>query len=240
MLSQRFPFLKVHSLINFHRALLSFSPSHHAAKPTTPAAPAEPAAPTAQSAQLAHNKSKTSLRGTPYNVTDIDTSLRYMESDAYKTVYGNEPVWKNYVRNRTKQRFPHYTRDFCAEEGLYIRGNPCPICRDEYLLLDYRNIKLLKQFVNDHTGEIEPVLKTSICQAQLRNLRVALRKAYDLGLITYEVPFRTYDYRDYYPELRDEKDRTPSLLMTILQTIQDQKLTNLDQLTLSDEQLHAR
>lgn len=239
MFLQRYSRLKFHSLVNFPRVFLSFSPSSYAAKSATPAAPADPAAPTAQSAQLAHNKTKTSVRGTPYNVTDIETSIRYMESDAYKAVYGNEPVWKNYVRNRTNQRFPHYTRDFCAEEGVYIRGNPCPICRDEYLLLDHRNIKLLKQFVNDHTGEIEPVLKTSICQAQLRNLRVALRKAYDLGLLTYEVPFRTYDYRDYYPELRDEKDRTSSLLMTILQTAQDQKLTNLDQLTLTDEQLNA-
>ncbi|CAF0836380.1 unnamed protein product [Rotaria sordida] len=236
MLSQRLSYFKFHSLINYPCAFFSLSSSHDAAKPTTPV---DPAAPTAQSAQLAHNKTKTSLRGTPYNVTDIETSLRYMESDAYKTVYGNEPVWKNYVRNRINQRFPHYTRDFCVEEGVYIRGNPCPVCRDEYLLLDYRNIKLLKQFVHDHTGEIEPVLKTSICQAQLRNLRVALCKAYDLGLMTYEIPFRAYDYRDYYPELRDEKDRTPSLLMTILHTIQDQKLTNLDQLTLTDEQLHA-
>jgi small subunit ribosomal protein S18b len=239
MLPQRLSYFNFHSLINFHRAFLSLSSTRYAAKPTTPAAPADPAAPTAQSAQLTHNKSKTSLKGTPYNVTDIETALRYMESDAYKTVYNKEAVWKNYVRNRTNQRLPHYTRDFCAEEGLYIRGNPCPICRDEYLLLDYRNIKLLKQFVNDHTGEIEPVIKTSICQAQLRNLRVALRKAYDFGLMTYEVPFRTYDYRDYYPELRDEKDRTPSLLMTILKTVENQKLTNLDQLTLTDEQLKA-
>lgn len=239
MLSQRLFRLNFRSIINVHRACLSLSSTHYVAKPTTPAAPADPATPTAQSAQLAHNKTKTSVRGTPYNVTDIETSLRYMESDAYKTVYGSEAVWKNYVRNRTNQRFPHYTRDFCAEKGVYIRGNPCPICRDEYLLLDYRNTKLLKQFVNDHTGEVEPVLKTAICQAQLRNLRVALRKAYDLGLLAYEVPFRTYDYRDYYPELRDEKDRTSSLLMTILKTVEEQKLTNLDQLTLTDEQLHA-
>jgi small subunit ribosomal protein S18b len=238
MHSLRFSLFKSYSIINFHRALLSLS-SPHAAKASAPTTPADPSTPTAQSAQLAHNKSKTSLKGTPYNVTDVDTSLRYMLSDAYKTVYGNERVWKNHVRNRTNQRLPHYTRDFCAEEGLYIRVNPCPICRDEYLLLDYRNVKLLKQFVNDHTGEVEPVIKTSICQAQLRNLRVALRKSYDFGLMTYEVPFRSYDYRDYYPELRDEKDRTSSLLMTILQTIKDKKLTNLEQLTLSDDQLHA-
>ena len=239
MLLRPFSRFEFHSLANIQCALFSLSPSYYSSESAPSTDSAESAAPTAQSAQLAHNKTKTSLRGTPYNVTDIEISLRYMESDAYKTVYGNEPVWKNYVRNRTSQRFPHYTRDFCVEEGLYIRGNPCPICRDEYLLLDYRNVKLLKQFLNDHTGEIEPVIKTSICQAQLRNLRVALRKAYNLGLMKYEVPFRTYDYRDYYPELRDEKDRRPSLLMTILYTVRDQKLASLDQLTLTDEQLQA-
>ena len=226
-------------MVKLSRALLSLSSPRHAPKtPATPE-PTDSSTPTAQSAQLAHNKTKTSLKGAPYVVTDIETSLRYMESDAYKSVYGNDTVWKNYVRNRINQRFPHYTRDFCAEEGVYIRGNPCPICRDEYLLLDYRNVKLLRQFINDHTGEIEPVLKTHICQAQLRNLRVALRKAYDFGLVNYEVPLRRYDYRDYYPELRDEKDRTPSLLMTILQTVDEQKLESLDQLSLSDEQLRA-
>lgn len=231
--------VKSTNVVRHGRYFLSFSSHYNAAKSAAPAAPVDPAAPTAQSAQAAHNKSKTSLKGTPYKVVDAETSLRYVESDAYKETYGDEPVWKNYVRNRTRQRFPHYTRDFCAEEDLYIRGNPCPICRDEYLVLDYRNIKLLKQFINPHTGEIEPVLKTSICQAQLRNLRVALRKAYDYGFLTFEVPFRTYDYRDYYPELRDEKYRTSSLLMTILQTVQDKNLESLDQLELSDEQLHA-
>lgn len=33
-------------------------------------------------------------------------------------------------------------------------GNPCPICRDEYLVLDYRNVKLLQQFICPHTGSI--------------------------------------------------------------------------------------
>jgi small subunit ribosomal protein S18b, mitochondrial len=237
MLSRRFILGQLVSFERVHRACLSLSSIQYAAKTVTPAAPVDPATPTAQSAQLTHNKTKTSLRGTPYQVTDIQTSLRYIESDAYKTVYGTDPVWKNYVRNRINQRLPNYTRDFCVEEGLYVRGNPCPICRDEYLLFDYRNTKLLQQFINKHTGEIEPVIKTSLCQAQLRNLRVALRKAYDFGLLTYEVPFRTYDYHDYYPQLRHEKDRTPSLFMTILHTLNDQKLDNLDELVLTDEQL---
>ncbi|CAF1477617.1 unnamed protein product, partial [Didymodactylos carnosus] len=224
--------LKFRSITDIQKALLSLTRQNFAV--TAPSA--ETAAPTAQSSQLMHNKSKTSLRGTPYKVADIETCLRYIESDAYTSAYGDQPVWKNYVRNRIRSRFPHYTRDFCSEEGLYIRGNPCPICRDEYLLLDYRNIKLLKQFINKHTGEIEPVLRTHICQAQLRNLRVALKKAYDFGLISYEVPFRQYNYKDYYEQLKDKQP--PPLLLTILQTSMEQNITNLDELSLSDKQIH--
>lgn len=33
-------------------------------------------------------------------------------------------------------------------------GNPCPICRDEYLVLDPKNTKLLEQFISPFTGEI--------------------------------------------------------------------------------------
>lgn len=35
-------------------------------------------------------------------------------------------------------------------------GNPCPICRDEYLVLDYRNVDLLKQFISPFNGAILP------------------------------------------------------------------------------------
>jgi len=33
-------------------------------------------------------------------------------------------------------------------------GSPCPICRDDYLVVDYRNTELLKQFLSPHTGEM--------------------------------------------------------------------------------------
>lgn len=33
-------------------------------------------------------------------------------------------------------------------------GNPCPICRDEYLVLDYRNVDLLKQFISPYSGKL--------------------------------------------------------------------------------------
>lgn len=35
---------------------------------------------------------------------------------------------------------------------------------------------------------------------QYRNLLVAITKAIDLGLLTFEVPLREFDYRQYYSE----------------------------------------
>ena len=40
------------------------------------------------------------------------------------------------------------------KEGKHKTNNPCPICRDEYLILDYRNVKLLKHFVCQKTDAI--------------------------------------------------------------------------------------
>lgn len=79
-------------------------------------------------------------------------------------------------------------------------GNPCPICRDEYLVLDYRNLDLLKQFISPHTGEVLSYSKTGLCQKRHLQLIVAVEKAKDCGLIEYDVPFREYDYSEYYGE----------------------------------------
>lgn len=35
-----------------------------------------------------------------------------------------------------------------------VTGNPCPICRDEYLVLHEKNVDLLKQFISPYTGEV--------------------------------------------------------------------------------------
>lgn len=46
--------------------------------------------------------------------------------------------------------------------------------------------------------QVEPYLKTGLCRKAHRNLLVAIERAYDLGTIPYEVPFRQYDYKIYY------------------------------------------
>ncbi|EEC17569.1 conserved hypothetical protein [Ixodes scapularis] len=114
-----------------------------------------------------------------------ETSILYLESKAYKDTYGNDPVWTNYRRNFKGQFPPPRTRETCIRAGQIFTGNPCPICRDEYLVVHHTNVKLLQQFISPYTGEVMKPIKT--------------------GLLKYQVPFRHYNYEDYYPQLRRVK-----------------------------------
>ncbi|KAG8181565.1 hypothetical protein JTE90_017315 [Oedothorax gibbosus] len=135
-----------------------------------------------------------------YKIHPVETSIRYLKSKAYQTTYGDEPVWVKYRRNFKGQFVPRLTRKSCVRNGLIETGSPCPICRDEYLVLHYTNVDLLKQFIHPKTGEIHDCRKIHVCQRQLTKLRVAVKLAKFHGLLTHEVPFRTYDYKEYYPD----------------------------------------
>lgn len=87
-------------------------------------------------------------------VIPVETSMRYLESKAYKQTYGDNPVWLLYRRNHKGGFAPRKTRRSCIRNGLISTGNPCPICRDEYLVLDPRNTKLLEQFISEYTGQV--------------------------------------------------------------------------------------
>lgn len=88
-------------------------------------------------------------------IITLEESLRYLASDAYRQTYGEQPVWVQYRRNHKGPFAPRRTRRTCVRQGLISAGNPCPICRDEYLLLDHRNLELLHQFISPHTGEVK-------------------------------------------------------------------------------------
>lgn len=127
-------------------------------------------------------------------IIPVEISIKYLKSRAYKQTYGDDPVWKIYRRNFKGQLPPLKTRKLCIRGGVIATGSPCPICRDEYLVLDYRNIDLLKQFISEHDGTILSYNYTNICQKAYRDLCVAIMKAKDYGLLTYDVPFTYYDY----------------------------------------------
>lgn len=84
----------------------------------------------------------------------VETSIRYLVSEAYKTTYGDQPVWVQYRRNHKGAIPPRKTRKTCIRAGIISTGSPCPICRDEYLVLDHKNLDLLKQFISPYTGQV--------------------------------------------------------------------------------------
>ncbi|XP_046469460.1 small ribosomal subunit protein mS40 [Neodiprion pinetum] len=127
-----------------------------------------------------------------------ETSIRYLASEAYRTTYGTNPVWKQYRRNHKGAIPPRKTRKTCIRYQQISTGNPCPICRDEYLVLDHRNTELLKQFISEHNGAILSYSKTGLCQKKHQELLVAIARAKNYGTITYDVPFRQYDYSEWY------------------------------------------
>ncbi|KAL4218754.1 Ribosomal protein S18 [Mactra antiquata] len=153
---------------------------------------------------------KEGLRGYKPRSVDFQTSIRYMESEAYQDVYGDDPVWKTYRRNQKGSTYRKPKRT-CIRSGVLGTSSPCPICRDDYLVLDYRNLRLLKQFVQESNHEPLSEQKTHICLAQQKKLRLEVAKAQDLGLLRSQTEARLYNY-DYYkslcPDLEDSEITT--------------------------------
>ncbi|XP_031843899.1 mitochondrial ribosomal protein S18B isoform X2 [Nomia melanderi] len=130
-------------------------------------------------------------------VIPVETSIKYLKSDAYKRTYGNLPVWSLYIRNYKGHYLPKKTRKTCIRNNIITTGSPCPICRDEYLVIDPTNVDLLKQFISEFSGEILHFNKTGLCQKAHQKLLVAIMKAKDCGFLTYDVPMRIYDYDEW-------------------------------------------
>ena len=131
----------------------------------------------------------------------LETSLAYMESAGYKETYGDKKIWELYRRNFPNTTNPNArTRRKCIVFGRVQGGNPCPICRDEYLVVDYRNIKLLRQFLGDYNRQIVSVTRSGVCREQYKKLMIAIEKARDYGYLDVDAEFVEYDYEKYKPK----------------------------------------
>ncbi|KAK3611011.1 hypothetical protein CHS0354_005442 [Potamilus streckersoni] len=129
-------------------------------------------------------------------IIDPLTSIEYMDSKAYSHTYGDKPVWFHYRRNFKGWIVPE-TRKTCIRAGKMTTGSPCPVCRDEYLVVDYRNVKLLEQFISPSDGKVIASIKTGVCQKQHKRLLLEVARARDYGFIEDVLPFREYDYDEY-------------------------------------------
>jgi len=156
---------------------------------------------------------RTVERGALYEPVDLKTSKAYLRSNAFAKTYEGLPVWheSNYKRNFRGAYNPVQTRPDCVMYGRLV-GNPCPICRDNHLLVHHENVELLKQFVEPQTGAVITQRKTKICMHQQERMEIAIGRARDRGLLEMSVPHRDYDYADYYSKELLEESRYEDVL----------------------------
>ena len=64
------------------------------------------------------------------------------------------------------------------------RGRVCKFCEDRTLTIDYKNVKLIRKFVNEQ-GKIIPGRVTGTCSRHQRQLTSAIKRARNIALLSY-------------------------------------------------------
>ncbi|MDP7121823.1 MAG: 30S ribosomal protein S18 [Candidatus Marinimicrobia bacterium] len=64
------------------------------------------------------------------------------------------------------------------------RGRVCKFCEDRALTIDYKNVKLIRKFVNEQ-GKIIPGRVTGTCSRHQRQLTGAIKRARNIALLSY-------------------------------------------------------
>ncbi|VUZ52050.1 unnamed protein product [Hymenolepis diminuta] len=188
-------------LLKFHQIekILACTPRFFASDPTyvEPTATAYRAA-MKQGIPLEDLPMRVNFRGKPYKPVSLEESLQYLSSPEYQELYRGKPVWFYHRRNYKGHFPPKYPRKSCTRGHKLITSNPCPICRDEYLVIDHKNVELLKQFLHPLSADILEPKVTGLCEAQHKALLLAIEMARDMGTIQMRLPFRLFDYTEYY------------------------------------------
>ena len=64
------------------------------------------------------------------------------------------------------------------------RGRVCKFCEDRTLTINYKNVKLIRKFVNEQ-GKIIPGRVTGTCSRHQRQLTGAIKRARNIALLSY-------------------------------------------------------
>ena len=64
------------------------------------------------------------------------------------------------------------------------RGRVCKFCEDRTLAINYKNVKLIRKFVNEQ-GKIIPGRVTGTCSKHQRHLTGAIKRARNIALLSY-------------------------------------------------------
>lgn len=69
----------------------------------------------------------------------------------------------------------------------------CQFCADKNLVIDYKNVELLSNYINE-TGKIRPRRQTGTCAKHQREVAKAIKNARHLSLLPFEGETRNEGY----------------------------------------------
>tara|TARA_B000000460_G_C21360940_1_gene325331 strand:- start:51 stop:335 length:285 start_codon:yes stop_codon:yes gene_type:complete len=84
--------------------------------------------------------------------------------------------------NRKSNRKSNFEKLSIFQPQKYKFKRKCPLSGKGAPVIDYKNIKLLKNYVTEN-GKILPSRITSVCQKKQRELSLSIKRARNLALI---------------------------------------------------------
>lgn len=66
----------------------------------------------------------------------------------------------------------------------YSRSKECQFCKDKELKIDYKNVELLRHYIDD-TGKIRPRRQTGACAKHQREIAKAIKNARHIALLPF-------------------------------------------------------
>ncbi len=71
-----------------------------------------------------------------------------------------------------------------SERRYYAKPKFCPFCVDKHLIIDYKNVDLLKRFITEE-GKIRARRQTGVCARHQRALARAIKRARMIALLPF-------------------------------------------------------
>jgi len=68
----------------------------------------------------------------------------------------------------------------------FTRKKYCKFCANKELVIDYKNIDMMRQYISD-VGKIEPARLTGTCSKHQRKLTAEIKRARQMALIAYVI-----------------------------------------------------
>jgi small subunit ribosomal protein S18 len=71
-----------------------------------------------------------------------------------------------------------------GQRRFFARPRECQFCTDKNVLIEYKNVELLRRFITDE-GKIRPRRQTGTCARHQRELARAVKRARHLALVPF-------------------------------------------------------